>query len=53
MNRYFLGILLASPLAAAEIDFNRDVRPILSDTCFKCHGPGENKGEQNGLVVIR
>lgn len=29
--------------AAAPIDFNRDVRPILSDHCYACHGPDEGK----------
>ena len=39
-----LGCLLAAPIqAAAPPDFNRDVRPILSDTCFTCHGPDDAK----------
>ena len=29
----------ASRLTAADVDFARDVLPILSDNCFHCHGP--------------
>jgi hypothetical protein len=27
--------------APAKIEFNRDIRPLLSDRCFKCHGPDQ------------
>ena len=33
----FFGALL--PLAASPLDFARDIRPLLSDACYNCHGP--------------
>ena len=45
-----LAILLAGRAVPAdsELDFNRDVRPILSDRCFACHGP-DHEDRQAGL----
>jgi hypothetical protein len=30
---------LSSTRAAAPVQYNRDIRPILSEHCFQCHGP--------------
>ena len=31
------------PAAPARIDFNWHIRPLLSDRCFRCHGPDASK----------
>ena len=31
----------------AKVDFNNHIRPILSDRCFKCHGPDEKQRKAN------
>ena len=43
--RIALLLLILPPLAgtafsqSSKVDFQRQIRPLLSDTCFQCHGP--------------
>jgi hypothetical protein len=57
-QRFLIAITFLSlgslPLSAENvIDFNRDIRPILSDRCFKCHGPDANNQKSDFRLNTR
>ena len=43
----------ASSDAAETITYNRDIRPILSDKCFFCHGPDQNQRKGKFRLDVR
>jgi len=47
-NKFFSGLVfliffISNTAYSRKIDFNQQIKPILSDRCFKCHGPDKSK----------
>jgi len=47
LSLYSIGLVLAISVSSFgdEISFNRDIRPLLSNHCFACHGPDSKHRE--------
>ncbi|PYK99511.1 MAG: hypothetical protein DME19_08350 [Verrucomicrobia bacterium] len=60
-RRNLTGILLLSSFISTgvaatssdKISYNRDIRPVLSDNCFFCHGPDKNKRKGKLRLDVR
>src|SRR5262245_34061065 len=56
LSMAFLLSAFAVPVRAARgepVDFNRDVQPLLSRHCFKCHGPDDKARKAKVRLDVR
>src|SRR6266446_222271 len=45
--------IVGASAATNQIQFNRDVRPILAENCYACHGPDKNQRKAKLRLDIR
>jgi len=47
----FLTVLFAAGASAQAVDFNRDIQPVITALCSRCHGEAKQKGGVNFALV--
>lgn len=50
---FIVTCLMVSVSRAEPVDFNRDIKPILSDKCYACHGPDATQRQGGGEDGLR
>ena len=40
-SRFIFALTLGFPSLCAKVSFNDEIRPLLSNSCYRCHGPDE------------
>ena len=53
ISAVMIGFSLPSQAASGAVDFQRQIRPILSQNCFLCHGPDEAERKGGLRLDIR